>query len=108
MSEENQEINVYQTRIFEKALNKLDDVVRDSVDEQIDLIIDNPEMGTLKKGDLSHIRVHKFKINGEQILLGYNWNEGKVTLTLLSFGPHENFYRDMKKRRIADLKILGD
>ena len=108
MPEENQEINVYQTRTFEKALNKLDDPVRDLVDDQIDLIIDNPEIGTLKKGDLSHIRVHKFKINDEQTLLGYNWNEGKVTLTLLLIGPHENFYRDIKRRRKADLKVLNN
>ena len=106
MFDENQKIDVYQTRTFEKAINKLDDPVRDLVDEQIDLIIDNPEIGTLKKGDLSHVRVHKFKINNEQTLLGYNWNEGKVTLTLLSIGPHENFYRNMKKRRGADLKML--
>jgi mRNA-degrading endonuclease RelE of RelBE toxin-antitoxin system len=108
MSEEKQKINVYQTRTFEKALNKLDDLTRDLIDEQIDLIIDNPEIGTLKKGDLSHVRVHKFKINNEQILLGYNWHAGKVTLTLLSIGPHENFYRDMKKRRQADLKVLDN
>lgn len=106
MSAENKEIDVYQTRTFEKALNKLDDPIRDLVDDQIDLIIDNPEMGTLKKGDLSHVRVLKFKINGEQTLLGYNWNEGTITLTLLSIGPHENFYRNMKKRRNADLKVL--
>lgn len=78
MSEENQEIDVYQTRTFEKALNKLDDSVRDLVDEHIGLITYNPE---IKKGDLSH--VHKFKINDEQTLLGYNWNDGKVTLALL-------------------------
>jgi mRNA-degrading endonuclease RelE of RelBE toxin-antitoxin system len=106
MSEENQEINVYQTRTFEKTLNKLDDKVRDLVDQQIDLIIDDPELGTLKKGDLSHLRVHKFDINNQQLLLGYNWDKGKVTLTLLSIGPHENFYRDVKARRKADLKIL--
>lgn len=106
MSEENQKIDVYQTKTFEKALNKLNDSIRDMVDDQIDLIIADPELGTLKKGDISHIRVHKFKINGEQILIGYNWNESKVTLTLLSIGPHENFYRHMKQRRKADLKKL--
>lgn len=80
MSEENQEIHVYQTRTFEKVLNKLDDSVRDLVDEHIELITYNPD---IKKGDLSHVRVHKFKINDEQTLLGYNWSEGKVTLALL-------------------------
>ncbi len=106
MSEENRKIDVYQTTTFERALGKLDNPIRDMVDDQIDLIMADPEVGTLKKGDLSHLRVHKFKINGEQILLGYNWNEGKVTLTLLSIGPHENFYRDTKKRRKSDLKIF--
>jgi len=106
MSDESPEIDVYQTRTFEKTLKKLDEPLRDQVDDEIDSIIENPEIGILKKGDLSHVRVHKFKINDEQVLLGYNWNEGRLTLTLLSIGPHENFYRDMSRRRKADLKAL--
>ena len=108
MSEENPKINVYQTKTFQKILNRLDDKTRDQVDDEIELIIDDPEIGDQKKGDLAHIRVHKFRVHDEQVLLGYNWNEGSLTLTLMSLGPHENFYRKLKQRRQADLKLLKD
>jgi len=31
-------------------------------------------------------------------LLAYEYDEVKDELTLLAFGSHENFYRDLKKR----------
>jgi hypothetical protein len=31
------------------------------IDEQVESIIENPDIGELKKGDLKGIRVHKFK-----------------------------------------------
>jgi len=31
-------------------------------------------------------------------LLAYEYDEVKDTLTLLAFGSHENFYRDLKKK----------
>lgn len=31
-------------------------------------------------------------------LLAYTYNDGTITLTLFAFGPHENFYRDLKKQ----------
>lgn len=68
----------------------------------------NLNLSMQKKGDLAHIRVHKFSVHDEQVLLGYNWNEGSLTLTLMSLGPHENFYRKLKQRRQADLKLLKD
>jgi len=106
MSAENHELKVYQTTTFEKTLKKLDNQLRDQIEDQVDLIIDDPLIGKQKRGDLSHMRVHKFDLDGSEILLGYNWNEGRLTLTLLNIGPHENFYRDAKKRRKADMKII--
>ncbi len=57
----------------------------------------NPELGIQKKGDLDFLRVHKFKISNQQYLLGYTYDEGEIVLTLLKFGTHENFYRDIKR-----------
>jgi mRNA-degrading endonuclease RelE of RelBE toxin-antitoxin system len=107
MSEEQNEISVYQSRRFEKALQKLPEVELSLVEDEIDRIIANPELGVQKKGDLSHLWVHKFKLSSKQILLGYTWVENKLELYLLNIGSHENYYQEMKKNRKVDLKIIN-
>ncbi|WP_336239646.1 type II toxin-antitoxin system RelE/ParE family toxin [Enterobacter chuandaensis] len=106
--EENQsQIDVYQTRRFEKALDKLPESQQEEVEDEVDQIIANPEIGELKKGDLSHLRVHKFRLNGQLTLLGYTWIEDKLELYLLHVGSHENFYDRQKQHRKADLKLIS-
>lgn len=100
------QIEIYQSRVFEKAFDRLSDDLKDLVDEQVDVIVVNPEVGERKKGDLSHLWVHKFDLNNQEVLLGYSWVEDKLELYLLNLGPHENFYKAAKKRRKADLKLL--
>ena len=109
MSEEQtgREIDVYQSRRFEKSLSKLPEAQLKVVEDEIDRIIDNPLLGTQKKGDLSFLRVHKFQLNNQLVLLGYSWLDDKLELYLLSLGPHDTFYTDQKSLRIADLKLLG-
>lgn len=109
MSEEQQgqEIDVYQSRRFEKSLSKLPEAQLKIVEDEIDRVINDPLMGEMKKGDLNFLRVHKFQLNNQQVLLGYSWVEDKLELYLLSIGPHENFYTDQKKYRKADLKLIG-
>lgn len=106
MSEEQNEINVYQSRRFEKALRKLTVTQLKIVEDEIDNIIEKPDIGEIKKGDLSYLRVHKFKMNKQQVLLGYAWIEDKVEIYLLHLGSHENFYQKMKGQRKVDLKIF--
>ena len=101
------EIEVYEARTFTKALTRLNDAQRDRVDDEIEKIIEDPEIGERKRGDLAHIRIHKFKMDANEVLLGYSWREEKLVIYLLYLGPHENFYRDAKKRRKADLRIIG-
>ncbi|MBF4426861.1 type II toxin-antitoxin system RelE/ParE family toxin, partial [Vibrio anguillarum] len=48
------------------------------------------------KGDLSFLRVYKFKMVKQLTLLGYSYQDGTVTLELIALGAHENFYRDIK------------
>jgi len=70
------------------------------LDEEIGKIIENPLIGEEKKGDLSEIYVHKFKIKSIQYLLSYRLI--KDDLELIMIGPHENYYRELKsylKRR---------
>ena len=106
MSEEQKEIDIYESRRFEKALSKLPDAQLKVVEDEIDKIIETPNIGELKKGDLSHLRVHKFKIDNQQALLGYSWLEDKIEIYLLQFGSHENFYQKIKGQRKADLKLI--
>ncbi len=99
-------IDVYQSNRFEKALKKLPGHQLAAIEDQVDYIIDNPEIGEPKKGDLAHIRVHKFKLDSQLWLLGYSWIEDRLELFLLQAGSHENFYAEHKRQRAADLKLI--
>ncbi|NIE72755.1 type II toxin-antitoxin system RelE/ParE family toxin [Pantoea sp. Acro-807] len=109
MSEEKNEpnIDIYQTSRFEKSLNRLTQQEQDSVDDEIDRIIENPDLGERKKGDLNYLRVHKFYLGKQQYLLGYSWQNQKLELYLLSLGTHENYYDEHKRHRKGDLKLIG-
>lgn len=100
------EIDVFETPTFRKVFKKLAESDKVVVEDEIDKIIANPDLGEQKKGDLSHLWVHKFKLNGQLALLGYSWKADQLAIYLLNVGSHENFYREAKKRREADLKIM--
>ncbi|WP_250655035.1 type II toxin-antitoxin system RelE/ParE family toxin [Alkalimarinus coralli] len=106
MSDEKTEIEVYTTRTFDRVYDRLSDDNQEVVDNEIEEIIKNPKIGQQKKGDLQHLRVHKFSLEDSQILLGYHFNDKALEVYLMYLGPHENFYRDAKQRRKADLKII--
>lgn len=57
----------------------------------------DPLLGEQKKGDLAFLHVHKFQMQNQLTLLGYSYQDGSLTLALIAFGPHKNFYRDLKK-----------
>lgn len=105
MSEDN-EIEVYETPTFRKVFKKLAAIEQVAVEDEIDKISKDPNIGEQKKGDLSHLWVHKFNLNGHLALLGYSWQEAVLKIYLLNLGSHENFYREAKKRRKADIKTI--
>lgn len=74
-----------------KSLKKL----QLAIDNQVRLLLENPEIGELKKGDLRGIRVHKFKHGPQLLLLSYEIK--KDTLFLYSLGSHESFYKKLKQ-----------
>lgn len=88
-------MKVLQSRLFEQRVRKFSKEQKLILDEQIKLLIENPEIGTEKKGDLKEVFVHKFKIKTIQYLLAYRFNEEKIELIMI--GPHQNYYRDLKK-----------
>ena len=108
MSAKNEnKISVLKASPFTKAFKKLNKQNKELVEDEIDLIIENPEIGEQKKGGLSHLRVHKFSMNRQQVLLGYSWLEEQLEIWLLKIGPHENFYDKAKNRRDVDLSSMN-
>ena len=88
-------MKILQSRSFERKVKKFSKRQKVQLDEQVKLIAENPTLGTEKKGDLRGIYVHKFKIKTIQYLLAYRFVA--EDLELIMIGPHENYYRDLKK-----------
>ena len=88
-------MQVVQSSQFKKSYKKLHSNQLPEINEAITAIIADPNIGEKKQSDLSWLRVYKFKMVGQLTLIGYNVEN--ETLTFIAFGPHENFYRDMKK-----------
>ena len=88
---------VRQTRRFSRTYKKLHDNVVAVVDLVVDEITQNPDIGEKKKGDLSELWVYKFRCLGQLYLLAYTRDDRVRLVYLEAVGPHENFYREMKK-----------
>jgi len=82
-------LNVLQTSLFRRQKKKLKKKTITKLDKAVQKIIKNPETGTLKRGDLSNIRVYKFKAGNQEFLLAYSATP--TTIVLTAFGSHENF-----------------
>jgi mRNA-degrading endonuclease RelE of RelBE toxin-antitoxin system len=89
-------MKVLTTPRFNRAVKKLHPQEKHLLDEAVRFIIASPEAGDPKKGDLTGVRVHKYKCNKEQMLLAYAANTQEQVIILLGYGTHENFYRDLK------------
>ncbi len=88
---------VLQTASFKRAIKKLHQNQKKDLDKAVKALVDDPLLGEQKKGDLSFLRVYKFKMVKQLTLLGYSYEDGTVVLELIILGSHENFYRDVKK-----------
>ncbi|MTW23257.1 type II toxin-antitoxin system RelE/ParE family toxin [Allochromatium palmeri] len=88
-------VTLQQRPAFKRVYKKLHANQRDAVHTAMRELIANPLLGEEKKGDLAGVWVHKFDCINQLYLLAYLWDE--TTRTWLSLGPHENFYRDLKR-----------
>jgi mRNA-degrading endonuclease YafQ of YafQ-DinJ toxin-antitoxin module len=88
-------MKIVQSASFAKQLKKLYKNQKIELDVVVALIIQNPDIGTMKKGDLGGVRVYKFKMVDQLTLLAYSFDKGKLQLFLIALGSHENFYRDL-------------
>ena len=90
-------MNILQTPTFKRKFKKLSPTQKKSVKDSVLKISKDPSIGVIKKGDLSDVRVHKFKILGQEYLLAYSVDKQEQKIILLALGTHENFYRDLKR-----------
>ena len=90
-----EEVKVLQTNVFARAYKKLLPNQKDAVDKAVASIIQNPNVGEEKKGDLAGVFVYKFDCVNQLYLLAYEFDPS--TRVLLLVGTHENFYRTLKR-----------
>ena len=90
-------MKILQTSSFRKAAKKLHPNQKKDLDDAVRKIIADTAIGEVKVGDLAGISVYKFKMVKQLTLLAYQYKDETITLTLLTLGSHENFYRDLKK-----------
>ena len=88
-------MKIFQSRSFERKVKKFSNAQKSQLDKQVRRILEDPAIGNEKKGDLRGIYVHKFKLKTIQYLLAYRIIG--ENLELIMIGPHQNYYRDLKK-----------
>lgn len=95
-------LQVLTTASFDRVVKKLHSEDKKVLDEAVMEVATNPFIGEEKRGDLIGIFVHKFKLNNQETLFVYRLQPGQQNLTgfvLLSVGPHENFYAQLKRAK---------
>ena len=88
-------MKILQSRSFERKVKKFSLQEKKALDKQVVKIAENPSIGVEKKGDLRGVYIYKFKIKTVQYLLSYRYIGDDLELIMI--GPHENYYRDLKK-----------
>lgn len=82
---------------FTKSKRRLPPTWQLAVDEAVRGIDQDPLSGQPKTGRLKGVRVVKFKIGPQQLLLAYQFETKANRIDLLDVAPHENFYRDLQR-----------
>ncbi|MBI4691352.1 MAG: type II toxin-antitoxin system RelE/ParE family toxin [Nitrospirae bacterium] len=80
---------------FKKFVKKQSRAFQLTIEDAVEEVINNPDMGEAKKGDLSGIRVHKFKSQRQEYLIAYKTESN--TMVFYMIGTHEHFYRELKQ-----------
>ncbi len=92
---------------FSKFVKKAHKPLQLAIEDAVDEVCINPEIGEAKLGDLAGIWVYKFKFNRQEYLIAYRpptpeaQRQGvDVELLIIDFyqaGAHENFYGELKR-----------
>ena len=90
-------MQLLETPAFRKIVKRLHSNQRADLHDALRAVAESPGLGEQKQGDLAWLRVYKFRMVNQPVLLGYEIAGGD-TLILHTVGSHENFYRDLKAR----------
>ena len=90
-------MKVLQTSLFKRRTKRLHKNEKQALNNSVKLIVEDATIGTAKTGDLKAVSVYKYKLSTDQYLLAYTHDSEKEEITLLAYGSHENFYRDLKR-----------
>jgi len=88
-------------RPFAQYVKKAHKPLRLAIEDAVEVVCETPEIGELKVGDLSGIRVYKFRFNRQEYLMAY-WphsEDASLEFLIIDFyqvGSHENFYDELK------------
>ncbi len=82
---------------YNRIKKKFPPLLRKKLNEVEDEIANDPSLGEEKIGDLKGVRVYKFKVFDQQILLAYQVDKDKGEVIFVAVGGHENFYKDLKQ-----------
>ena len=88
---------VIQAPRFAKAKRRLPVKAQLAADEAVKAILATPLSGDPKAGALRGVRVVKFKVGAQQLLLADQFDARRRLVEVLDVGPHENFYRELQK-----------
>ncbi|MGH0945460.1 type II toxin-antitoxin system RelE/ParE family toxin [Bacillus mycoides] len=86
------------TKKMEKLIKKLEKKQKKLVDEyenKKEIILKNPGIGKVLKGDLSEYRVYDWTIQGTGIRLAYVYYMEDNHIIFVYFGTRENFYQEL-------------
>ena len=89
-------------RPFVQFIKKAHKPLKLAIEDAVEDVCADPDIGELKTGDLSGIRVYKFRFNRQQYLIAYRLplQEAEVEFLAIDFyqvGTHENFYASLKR-----------
>lgn len=80
---------------FRKFVKKQSRAFQLAIEDAVEPVLDNPDSGESKKGDLAGIKVHKFKYQGQEYLIAYESSGNETVFYMIE--THENFYRELKR-----------
>ena len=81
--------------VFRKFTKKQSRPFQLAIEDEIERVYKNPEIGGEKSGDLAGFRVHKFTFRKQIYLIAYKAASGSVTAYMVD--THEIFYRNLKR-----------
>jgi len=82
---------IVQSKTFQRQAKKLSKNDKKTLDKAVRKVLQHPEAGDPKKGNLAGVFTIKFSMHGAQHRLAYRFDLHHIEL--VSFGPRQNFYR---------------